>query len=212
VTRTLYGYWRSSAAYRVRIALAWKNLAYDQVVIDLRTGEQSAAAYTSINPQGFVPFLIDGDVGLSQSLAIIEYLEETYPEPPLLPADRVARAKVRAMAQVVACDIHPLNNLRVLRYLAQPIGLEQPRIEAWARHWINSGFCALEAGADPSGPYLSGNKVTLADVCLVPQLYNARRVSTDLSVYPRLLAIERQLAELPAFQGARPEAQAEAPA
>jgi maleylacetoacetate isomerase/maleylpyruvate isomerase len=207
VARTLYSYWRSSAAYRVRIALAWKRLSYDSVPIDLRTGEQSSDEYKAVNPQGFVPFLLEGAVQLGQSLAIIEYLEETYPDPPLLPARAVDRAKVRAMAQIVACDIHPLNNLRVLKYLARPLGLEQAAIDSWARHWIGSGFAALEAAANPEGPYLFGQQVTLADACLAPQLYNARRVSTDLSPYPRLLAVEQRLNELPAFHDARPEVQ-----
>jgi maleylacetoacetate isomerase/maleylpyruvate isomerase len=210
LARTLYGYWRSTAAYRVRIALAWKGLAYEPVAIDLRGGEQSSLAYRSVNPQGFVPFLVDGDVNLGQSLAIMEYLEEVYPDRPLLPANAVDRAKVRAMAQVVACDIHPINNLRVLKYLARPLELDQPKIEIWARNWIDSGFAALETQASASGPYIYGDSVTLADVCLVPQLYNARRVFTDLSKYPRLLAVDRNLDTLPAFRDARPEAQREA--
>jgi maleylacetoacetate isomerase len=210
VRRVLYGYWRSSAAYRVRIALAWKYLGYEQVSIDLRSGQQSAAEFKALNPQGLVPFLLDGELGLGQSLAIIEYLEERYPQPPLLPAVAAERAKVRAMAQVVACDIHPLNNLRVLKYLAKPLELDESRVSEWARHWIMSGFAALEAAAHPAGPYLLGEQVTLADVCLVPQMYNARRVSTELCGFPRLLAVERHLSELPAFQVARPEAQAQA--
>lgn len=208
--RTLHGYWRSSAAYRVRIALAWKGLRYSQVLIDLRTGAQSHPDFTRLNPQGFVPFFEDGPVGLSQSLAIIEYLEETYPLPALLPADRVLRARVRAMAQVVACDIHPINNLRVQKYLADPLNLTPPQIEAWAQHWILSGFATLEALASAAGPYLTGSEVTLADVCLVPQFYNARRVNTDLTRFPRLVAIEERLAKLPEFVVARPEAQPEA--
>jgi maleylacetoacetate isomerase len=206
----LHGYWRSSAAYRVRIALAWKGLSYSHALVDLRCGGQSLPDFTRLNPQGFVPFLQDGPVGLSQSLAIIEYLEESYPSPSLLPTDRVLRAKVRAMAQVVACDIHPLNNLRVLKYLADPLTLTPSQIEAWAQRWIIAGFAVLEAQASVQGPYLAGPEVTLADVCLVPQFYNARRVKTDLSQFPRLVAIEERLAKLPEFMQARPEAQPEA--
>jgi maleylacetoacetate isomerase len=211
MARTLYGYWRSTAAYRVRIALAWKNLPYDPVVIDLRNGQQTSPEFTSINPQGFVPFLVDGSVRLGQSLAIIEYLDEVYPESPLLPSSVQDRGAVRALAQVVTSDVHPINNLRVLKYLGGPLRLEQPKIEAWARHWIEHGFAVLEAQASRTGSYLFGDTVTLADVCLVPQLYNARRVFTDLTKYPRLLAIEQHLDALPAFHGARPEMQPEAP-
>ena len=209
--RTLYGYWRSTAAYRVRIALRLKQLAHDSIVIDLRTGEQSGERFRALNPQGFVPFLVDRGEGLSQSLAIIEYLDETYPDPPLLPRNPVARAKVRALAQAVACDIHPINNLRVLNYLRGQLGLDAEQVNAWARSWIEPGFAALEAQAgETDGPYLAGNAVTLADICLVPQLYNARRVETDLSSYPALLAIEQALFMLPAFDESRPEKQPEA--
>jgi maleylacetoacetate isomerase len=211
VGRTLYGYWRSTAAYRVRIALAWKNLSYDPIAIDLRGGAQLSPAFTAINPQGLVPFFVDGAVRLGQSLAIIEYLEDAYGGPPLLPKNAPERARVRALAQVVACDIHPLNNLRVLKYLANPLERGLTEVEAWARHWIERGFAVLEAEAGRSGPYLTGDEPTLADVCLVPQLYNARRVSTDLAKFPRLLAIESRLSELAAFQAARPEIQPDAP-
>ena len=206
--RTLYGYWRSSAAYRTRIALGLKGLAYDAVVIDLRTGEQAEPAFKAINPQGFVPFLVDGDAGMSQSLAIIEYLEEVYPEPPLLPAGAAERARVRALALTVACDIHPLNNLRVLKHLENDLGLDKGAVNAWARRWIEAGFDSLEQQA--ADPYLTGDTVTLADICLVPQMYNARRVETDLSRFPKLLAIEARLQALPAFAAARPEVQPEA--
>ena len=209
--RTLYGYWRSSAAYRVRIALALKGLDYDHKGIDLRAGAQSGVGFKLLNPQGLVPYLIDGEVGLNQSLAIIEYLDETYPEPRLLPSDPVARARVRAAALAIACDIHPLNNLRVLKYLKNALGQEQAEIDAWAQHWIETGFAALEEIAEGSpGPYLFGGAVTLADVCLVPQMYNARRVRADLTRFPRLVEIDKALNALPAVRKARPEAQPDA--
>ena len=209
--RTLYGYWRSSAAYRVRIALALKGLDHDHKGIDLRAGAQSGVGFKLLNPQGFVPYLIDGEVGLNQSLAIIEYLDETYPEPRLLPDEPVARARVRAAALAIACDIHPLNNLRVLKYLKKPLGHEQAEIDAWAQHWIEAGFAALEEIAEGSkGPYLFGATVTMADVCLVPQMYNARRVRADLTPFPKLVEIDKALNALPAVRKARPEAQPDA--
>jgi maleylacetoacetate isomerase/maleylpyruvate isomerase len=212
-SRTLYGYWRSSAAYRVRIALALKGLEYVQESIDLRTGVQRSQTFNSLNPQSLVPHLVDGDIGLSQSLAIIEYLDERYPEPRLIPQEIVLRARVRAMALTIACEIHPLNNLRVLKYLEHSLGLDQQAVNGWARKWIEEGFAALEASArDSASPYLACSEVTVADVCLVPQMYNARRVETDLAPFPTLLEIERRLLALPAFQKARPEAQPDAPA
>jgi maleylacetoacetate isomerase len=188
---TLFGYWRSSAAYRVRLALAWKALDAVAVPIDLRLGQQSAADFTARNAQGLVPLLVDGDAAISQSLAIIEYLEELHPEPPLLPATPLARARVRAAALMVAADIHPINNLRVLKYLKSPLGHDQATIDAWARHWITTGFTALEAfAAEHGGRFLHGDALSVADLCLVPQIYNARRVGTDLAVFPRLVAID----------------------
>lgn len=213
-TRTLYSYWRSSAAYRVRIALAVKGLDYDTRAINLLTGAQSGVGFTMLNPQGMVPYLIDGEVGLNQSLAIIEYLDEVYPAPPLLPADPVGRARVRAAALAIACDIHPLNNLRVLRYLKDPLGHDQEAVETWQRHWIETGFAALEeiaeAGARTAGAYLFGDAVTIADVCLVPQFVNARRVQADVARFPALSAIDARLNALPAFAAARPERQPDA--
>jgi maleylacetoacetate isomerase len=207
----LYGYWRSSAAYRVRLALAWKGLAAATIPLDLRLGEQGAPGYVAQNPQGLVPALADGDVLLSQSLAIIEYLDETRPEPPLLPADAVGRARVRAAAQIVAADIHPINNLRVLRYLKDPLGHDQGTIDAWARHWITAGFAALEAFVERhGGRFLYGNQVTLADFCLLPQLYNARRIGTDLTPFARLLAVESALSGLEILQSAHPDCQPDA--
>lgn len=209
--RTLYGYWRSSAAYRVRIALALKGLDYEHKGIDLRTGAQSGIGFKLLNPQGFVPYLIDGDVGLNQSLAIIEYLDEIYPEPRLLPEDPVARARVRAASLIVACDIHPINNLRVLKYLKNELAHEQAEIDAWAQHWIGEGLAPLEEIAEGSpGPYLFGEAVTMADLCLVPQMYNARRVRADLSGFPRLVEIDKALNALPAVRKARPEGQPDA--
>lgn len=207
--RTLYGYWRSTAAYRVRIALGLKGLPYESISINLRAGEQLGEAFKKINPQGLVPWLVDGKAGLGQSLAIIEYLDEVYPDPPLIPGDSIARAKIRSLAQIVASDIHPINNLRVLKHLRKQIGLDQEAIDAWARHWIEAGFATLEAMASPTA-FLAGPEVTLADICLVPQLYNARRIATDLSVYPSLLAIEARLLQISAFDAARPEMQPEA--
>ncbi len=211
MSRTLYGYWRSSAAYRVRIALALKGLDYDYKAIDLRSGAQSGVGYKLLNPQGLVPYLIDGDVGLNQSLAIIEYLDEIYPDPPLLPAEPLARARVRAAALAVAADIHPINNLRVLKYLKREMAQEQEAIDAWGRHWIETGLASLEEIAEgSSGPYLFGDTVTLADLCLVPQMYNARRLRADLTHMPRLAEIDQALMTLDAFKKSRPEAQPDA--
>ncbi len=210
-SRTLYGYWRSSASYRVRIALALKGLAYDQVAINLAQGAQTGVGFTLLNPQGFVPYLIDGEVGLNQSLAIVEYLDETYPDPPLLPADAVGRARVRAAALAIACDIHPLNNLRVLKYLKAEMQQEQAAVDDWYRHWVEVGFAALEEIAEAAtGAYLFGDHVTLADVCLVPQMWNARRLQADIARFPALVAIDKRLNALPAVAAARPEAQPDA--
>jgi maleylacetoacetate isomerase len=208
---TLYGYWRSSAAYRVRLALAWKALDAAAVPIDLRLGQQAAADFTARNPQGLVPLLIDGDNAISQSLAIIEYLEELHPEPALLPATPLARARVRAAALMVAADIHPINNLRVLKYLKSPLGHDQATIDAWARHWITAGFTALEAfAAEHGGRFLHGDALSIADLCLVPQLYNARRVGADLAAFPRLLAIDGAINAQDFAHAAHPEAQPDA--
>jgi len=211
VQRTLYGYWRSSAAYRVRIALGHKGLDYEPAMVDLRINRQSDPEYLRMNPQGMVPMLVDSGHPLTQSLAIIEYLDEVYPEPRLIPGDAVQRARIRSLAQVVACDIHPLNNLRVLTYLRKDLVLGEESVNAWARRWIEAGFATLETVLNgSSGPYLVGDTVTLADICLVPQMYNARRVETDLSAYPGLLALEERLQRMEAFDAARPENQPEA--
>ena len=211
----LHTYWRSRAAYRARIALNFKGLRYGQVAHHLARGEQRSAAYLALNPQGFVPALeAQGEV-LGQSLAIIEYLEETCPEPPLLPREPLARAQVRAMALGVACDIHPLGNLRVLNYLRQVFAQPEGAVEAWSRHWIEAGFAALEAAVrrhSKDGRHCHGAGVTLADVYLVPQMYNARRYGCDLSGMPTLVASDAALRERADFAAAAPELQPDAAA
>ena len=190
MTLRLYDYWRSSAAYRVRIALNLKGVAYDAVPVSLVDGAQRDPAYIAKNPQGFVPMLEAGDVRLTQSMAIIDWLDATYPDPPFMPADPAARAAERAKAMVIAADIHPINNLRVLKYLTAELGHHQEDIDRWARHWIAQGFAALEAMADPDAPYLSGAAPGLADIFLIPQMANARRVATPLDAFPKLVAID----------------------
>jgi maleylacetoacetate isomerase len=211
----LYTFFRSSAAYRVRIALAVKGIAYETIPIHLRRagGEQHSASYLASNPQGLVPALDVGQAVLAQSLAIIEYLEETQPLPPLLPRDPLARAQVRAIALHVACDIHPLNNLRVLEYLRGPLGQGDAAVQRWYEHWIATGLGGLELLAQrhsAAGRHLFGDSLTLADVCLVPQMYNARRYHCDVSPYPTLVLIDARLAALPQFAAARPELQPDA--
>lgn len=211
----LHGYWRSSAAYRVRIGLELKGLAYDQVPHDLRKNEQQDAAYRDLNPQGLVPALQVGDRVLTQSAAILEWLEETHPTPSLLPGDAGDRAAVRAMAALIACDIHPLNNLRVLKSLRGDFGADQSAVDAWAGRWITPGFEALEAlvsEKDGVGEkdWCFGDGPTLADVYLVPQLYSARRFHVPLQSFPRLLAIEANAVAHPAFQRAHPDRQPDA--
>lgn len=210
----LYGYFRSSAAYRVRIALNLKGSAYRQTVRHLRKGEQRDPAFLALNPQGLVPALeTDDGTVLTQSLAIIEYLDETCPQPPLLPDDPLGRARVRSLAQLIACEIHPLNNLRVLKYLKAPLGHEQTTIDTWYRHWVVTGFEALEqrlAGEAATGAFCHGDRPTLADVCLVPQVANARRFDCDLAPYPTIRRIDARCLELPAFRDAAPERQPDA--
>lgn len=212
----LYGYWRSSAAYRVRIALNLKGLAWDNIPVHLLRdgGQQHSAQYRALNPQGLIPVLVHDGHALTQSLAIIEYLDELHPHPALLPADPLARARARSWAQLIACDIHPLNNLRVLQALEREFQASEGARMAWMRHWMETGFTALEtavAASGSEGPFLSGDRPGLADCCLVPQLYNARRFEMDLSAWPRLLAAEHACLALPAFEQARPERQPDAP-
>jgi maleylacetoacetate isomerase len=207
----LYGYPMSSASYRVRIALALKGVEVTTITKQLRRGEQRAKDFLEINPQGFVPVLsLDDGHMIPQSLAIIEYLDEVYPQPPLLPAAPIERARVRALSLLIACDIHPLNNLRVLQYLEGSLGEAQSVRDAWYRHWIEAGFEALEEalGRDPArGRFCYGDTPSLADVCLVPQVFNARRYSVDLAPFPRIVAIDAACREIAAFASAAPEKQ-----
>ena len=208
----LYTYFRSSAAYRVRIALNLKGLPYEMVSVHLTKdgGQQHKPDFHAINPQERVPALVlsSGEV-LTQSLAIIAYLDEVEPEPPFLPADALDRAKVRAVAQVVACDIHPLNNLIALQYLKRTLKHEQADIDAWYHHWVIEGFKAIEAMIKPA-PYACGAHVTLADICLIPQVFNARRLKVPLDTFPKIVAVEQACLKLPAFDKARPESQPDA--
>lgn len=211
----LYSYWRSSAAYRVRIALGLKGLAYDTLPIHLTRGggEQHSKAYRALNPEGLVPALVDGDDLLTQSLAIIEYLDERFPQPPLLPRGATARARVRSLALAVACEIHPLNNLRVLQYLGQHFGADEKARTKWYHHWLGLGLDALEkrlSTEGATGVFCHGAMPGLADVCLVPQLANARRYAFDLEPYPTLGRIEAACLALPAFAAAAPERQPDA--
>jgi maleylpyruvate isomerase len=209
----LYSYFRSSAAYRTRIALHLKGLAFDYAPVHLRKGEQNAEAYRALNRQELVPTLIDGDTAVTQSLAIIEYLDERHPEPPLLPSAPAGRARVRAIALAICCDIHPLNNLRVLRYLVHTLKIGEEAKDAWYRHWIDTGLAALEAqlAADvATGTFCHGDVPTMADVCLVPQLANARRANIPLDGYPTLLRIDATCRALDAFARAAPDRQPDA--
>jgi maleylpyruvate isomerase len=211
----LYTFWRSSAAYRVRIALHYKGLDFESVPTHLLRdgGQQRHADYLAVNPQGLVPALVDGGAVIAQSLAICEYLEEIHPEPRLLPGDPLDRARVRSMALAIACDVHPLNNLSVTEYLRAEFEADSAAVVRWMAHWIQRGFTALEervAVESGDGRNCYGAGVTLADVFLVPQMYNARRFKVDVTAFPRLTAICRHLETLPAFVAAHPEAQPDA--
>lgn len=211
----LYTYFRSSAAYRARIAFNLKGVEWEAMCVDLRTpvSGQQKPEYLAVNPQGLVPALIVEDTTIAQSLAIIEYLDEVHPEPPLLPRSPVDRARVRAMALAVACDLHPLNNLRVLNYLRSPLGHDEDTVNAWYRHWIAVGFSGLEQEARRAtgdGRHMFGSTVTIADIYIVPQMYNARRFKCDVTPYPTLRGICEHLESLPAFAKAAPEVQPDA--
>jgi maleylacetoacetate isomerase len=212
----LYTYFRSSAAFRVRIALNLKGLAYDPVLVHLPKGEHRRPEYAEVDPQALLPTLVDGERALSQSLAIIEYLEETRPEPPLLPADAAGRARVRSLSLLVACEIHPLNNLRTLQHLKRALGQNEEQINAWYRHWIADGFAKLEADLNRdksgggTGRFCHGDAPTMADCCLVPQVFNAKRYSADLGPYPTLMRIFDACMKLEAFDRAQPSKQPDA--
>ena len=206
MTPVLYDYWRSSAAYRVRIVLNLKQVAYDSVAIDLTTGAQRDPAYVARNPQGLVPALDIGGAMLTQSLAIIDYLDTAYPATPMLPREPLARARVFAQALSIVADLHPIDNLRVLNRLTDQFGADQAAREAWYVHWIEIGLTALEAmTADGTGPFLGGDTPNLADVCLVPQIYNARRFGVSLDPFPRLLAAETAAAAVAEIAAAHPD-------
>jgi len=210
----LYDYFRSSAAYRVRIALNLKGLVPERAFVHLRRGAQRGDDYLALNPQGLVPSVVtDGGDVLTQSLAIVEWLDETHPQPPLLPPDAAGRARVRALALAIACDIHPLNNLRVLNYLTGTLGATEAQKNGWYRYWCDVGLEALEtqlARETATGTFCHGGTPTIADICLVPQLANARRVDLDLALYPTLLSIEAACNALPAFAAAAPSRQPDA--
>ncbi|MCG6121105.1 MAG: maleylacetoacetate isomerase [Microvirga sp.] len=205
----LYGYFRSSAAYRVRIALALKGIACEQSYVNLLKGEQRNSAYRALNPQGRVPLLDTDGIAIAQSPAILEYLEETRPEPPLLPGDAKNRAMIRAVCAVIGCDIHPLNNASVLKYLTVPIGAPEEARNAWYAHWIVEGFTAVEAMIAPS-PFAFGRTPTMADLYIVPQVYNADRFDVSLDAFPKIRAVAAACAAHPAFVTAAPENQPDA--
>lgn len=210
---TLYTYWRSSAAYRVRIALNLKGIDYNAVPVALGEGEHRQEKYREINPQMLVPFFDDGDVATGQSMAILAHLEETYNDLPLMPADKLARAQVRSFCLSICCDIHPLNNLRVMQYLKGPLDIGDEEFLTWYAHWIDEGYRYAEQFAkehSSDGRFVFGDSATLADVFLIPQSYNAHRFKVPLDDYPTLVSIEKACNELPAFKAALPEAQPDA--
>jgi maleylacetoacetate isomerase len=208
----LYTYFRSSAAFRVRIALNLKGLAYDPEFVHLAKGEHRKPEYANVDPQALLPTLVDDGQALSQSLAIIEYLEERHPEPPLLPRDALGRARVRSLSLLVACEIHPLNNLRTLQHLKRALGQNEEQIGTWYRHWIADGLAKLEAdlGRGGSGKFCHGASPTMADCCLVPQIFNAKRYQSDLAPYPTVTRIFDACMKLEAFDRAQPSRQPDA--
>jgi len=208
----LYTYFRSSAAFRVRIALNLKGLAYEPVFVHLAKGEHRKPQYAGVYPQGLLPTLVDEAGALSQSLAIIEYLEETHPRPALLPHDPAGRARVRSLSLLVACEIHPLNNLRTLQHLKRALGQSEDQVTAWYRHWIADGFAKLEADLTRGGTgrFCHGDSPTIADCCLVPQVFNAQRYQSDLAPYPTVMRIFDACMRLEAFDRAQPSKQPDA--
>jgi maleylacetoacetate isomerase/maleylpyruvate isomerase len=207
----LYTYFRSSAAFRVRIALNVKDLRYESLFVHLAKGEHRRPEYAKVNPQGLLPTLeLDDGIRLNQSLAIIEYLEDKHPRPPLLPSDAVGKARVRGLAALVACEIHPLNNLRVLQHLKRSLGQSEEQVNAWYRHWIADGLAKLEAQLDPKAKFAYGDAPTMADCCLVPQIFNAKRYDCDLAPYPTTMRVFEQCMRLEAFDRAQPAKQPDA--
>jgi len=207
----LHGYWRSSACYRVRLALHLKGLAFEQVTYDLRTGAQNGSGYLALAPHGLVPALETEDGVILESPAILEWLEERFPAVPLLPPDPMARAAVRAMMALVTCDIHPLNNLRVLNTLRRDLGADEPSVQAWAAHWIGQGFTALEALVAQQGRgFAHGSQPSLADCCLLPQVYSAERFKVNLDRFPEIRAVTGRLRAMPAVMAAHPDRQPDA--
>lgn len=209
----LYTFFRSSAAFRVRIALNLKGQSYESIPKAFAKNEHRAQDYLALNPQGLIPALATEGVVLSQSLAIIEYLDERYPTPAFLPVDPIARARVRSMTLAIACEIHPLNNLRVLNYLRKELQQDDTGVNTWYRHWVSEGFKGLEIQAreySTSGRHCCGDSISIADICLVPQMFNARRFETDLSPFPTLVGISKHLESLPEFDAAKPERQPDA--
>ncbi len=207
---TLWGYFRSSAAYRIRIALNLKGIDYQDRFVHLAKGEQASDEFTAVNPQMLVPVFETGDGdSLIQSMAILEYLEETYPEPALLPGDAANRARIRAVADIIACDIHPVDNLRILKYLKGPLGQAQDDVNTWYVHWVKLGFDAIEPAIEGGG-FCFGEEATLADVCLIPQLFNAHRFNVPMDAYPKIRAVEAHCQNIAAFADAHPSRQADA--
>jgi maleylpyruvate isomerase len=207
----LYTYFRSSAAFRVRIAMNLKSLAYDTAFVHLAKGEHRAPAYGAINPQSLLPTLDDGGALLTQSLAIIEYLEETHPAPSLLPGNALARARIRSLSMLIACEIHPVNNLRVLQHLKRALGQNDEQVNAWYRHWIGDGLAKFEVDlAKAPGRFCHGDSPTMADCCLVPQVFNAQRYQCDLAPYPATMRIFAECMKLDAFDRAQPAKQPDA--